>query len=397
MIIKPKMRGFICTTAHPAGCAQNVYDQIAYVKSKGPIQGAKNVLVIGSSTGYGLASRIAAAFGSGSKTIGVFFERPAADNRTATAGWYNTAAFEEKAAEAGLYSRSINGDAFSNAVKQETVELIKKDLGKVDLVIYSLASPRRTDPVTGETYNSVIKPIGNAFCNKTVNFHTGEVTNVSIEPATDTEIEQTLRVMGGEDWQLWMEALKNADVLEKDAITVAYSYIGPEVTHAIYKNGTIGKAKEHLEATAKSITDNMKDLGIKAYISINKALVTQSSSAIPVVPLYISILYKVMKSKGLHEGCIEQAYRLLRSFLYAPSLKLDDSGRIRIDDLEMEKDVQEEVTQLWNTIDTQTINDTSDIQGYRDEFLKLFGFGFSSLDYDEDTDSMKDIPGIKMV
>jgi len=392
MIIKPKTRGFICTTAHPEGCRQNVKEQINYIKGKEPIKGPKKVLVIGASTGYGLASRITAAFGCGADTIGVFFEKPAEDKRTATAGWYNMAAFEEEAKKAGLYSKSINGDAFSDAIKEKTIELIKKDWGKVDLVIYSLASPRRTHPKTGEVFNSVIKPIGKPYTNKTVNFHNGEVSEVTIEPATDDEIRQTVAVMGGEDWEMWMKALKSADVLSNGVITVAFSYIGPELTHAVYKNGTIGKAKEHLEASSRSITDLLQDIGGKAYISVNKALVTQSSSAIPVVPLYISLLFKTMKEKGIHEGCIEQLYRLFAERLYADTLQLDEDGRIRLDDWEMRDDVQNEVSKLWSMINSENIEDLSDIKGYREDFFKLFGFGLPGINYDEECNEKVDIP-----
>jgi len=387
MIIKPKTRGFICTTSHPEGCAQNVKEQIGYVKSKGAINGPKKVLVIGASTGYGLASRISAAFGCGADTIGIFFERTSEGKRTATAGWYNMAAFEQEAKKAGLYSKSINGDAFSDNIKEKTIELIKKDLGKIDLVVYSLASPRRTHPKTGEVFNSVIKPIGKTYKNKTVNFHTGEVSDVSIEPASDDEINQTVAVMGGEDWQMWMEALKAAGVLSDGATTVAYSYIGPELTHAVYKDGTIGKAKDHLDACSKNITNMLKDINGKAYISVNKALVTQSSSAIPVVPLYISLLYRVMKEKETHEGCIEQMYRLFAQRLYADTLELDEEGRIRLDDFEMKEDVQNEVSKLWNTISTENLEDITDIKGYREEFFKLFGFGLPGVNYDEECDA----------
>lgn len=394
MIIKPKTRGFICTTAHPEGCKQNVKEQINYIKSKDPIKGPKKVLVIGSSTGYGLAARITAAFGCGADTIGVFFEKPAEDKRTATAGWYNMAAFEEEAKKAGVYSKSINGDAFSDSIKEKTIELIKKDWGKVDLIIYSLAAPRRTHPKTGEVFNSVIKPIGNPYTNKTVNFHTGEVSEITVEPATEDEIKQTVAVMGGEDWEMWIEALKAAGVLADGAITVAFSYIGPELTHAVYKNGTIGKAKEHLEASAKNITNLLKDIDGKAYISVNKALVTQSSSAIPVVPLYISLLFKIMKEKGIHEGCIEQLYRLFAERLYADTLLLDNEGRIRLDDFEMREDVQNEVAKVWSMVNTENIDEITDIKGYREDFFKLFGFGLSGINYDEECSEKVDIPDL---
>jgi enoyl-[acyl-carrier protein] reductase/trans-2-enoyl-CoA reductase (NAD+) len=389
MIIKPRMRGFICTTAHPVGCEENVKRQIEYVKDQGPVSaGPKNVLVIGASMGFGLSSRIAAAFGSGANTIGIIFDKPAEEGRTGTAGYYNTVAFERAAREAGLIAEHINGDAFSNEVKQQTIALIKEKLGgKVDLVVYSLASPRRTEPETGETYTSVLKPIGQDYSNKTVNFHSGQVTDVEIQAATEEEITSTVKVMGGEDWQLWMDALLDAGVLAEGATTVAYSYIGPEITHSIYREGTIGRAKDHLEATAHVLADKLKPIGGRAYVSVNKALVTQSSSAIPVVPLYISLLFKVMKEKGIHEGTIEQMVRLFSARLYSgDQLPLDEKGRIRIDDWEMREDVQAFVAELWPKVDTDNLSELSDIEGYREEFYKLFGFGFDNVDYEADVD-----------
>ena len=394
MIIKPKTRGFICTTSHPEGCAQNVREQINYVKSKGPINGPKKVLVIGASTGYGLASRVVAAFGSGADTIGIFFEKPAADNRTATAGWYNMAAFDGEANKAGIYSKSINGDAFSDTIKEQTIELIKKDWGKVDLIIYSLAAPRRIHPQTGEVFNSVIKPLEKAYTNKTVNFHSGEVSEVTIEPASEDEVRQTVAVMGGEDWEMWLKALKGAGVLADGAVTVAFSYIGPELTHAVYKEGTIGKAKDHLDASSKNITNMLKEIDGKAYISVNKALVTQSSSAIPVVPLYIALLYKVMKEKGTHEGCVEQLYRLFSERLYSNDLVLDEEGRIRLDDFEMKEDVQNDVSKLWSIVNTENIEELSDLKGYKDDFFKLFGFEIPDINYDKECNENVNIPGI---
>ena len=394
MIVKPKTRGFICITAHPDGCAKNVKEQIDYVKSKGAIEGPKNVLVIGASTGYGLASRIAAAFGSKASTIGVFFEKPSAENKTGSAGWYNTAAFDKYAKAEGLYSKSINGDAFSNEIKEKTIDLIKKDLGKVDLVVYSLASPRRTHPVTGEVFNSVLKPIGQTFTNKTVDFHNGVVTDVTIEPANEEEIKQTVAVMGGEDWEIWMNALKSAGVLADGVQTVAYSYIGPSLTHAVYKDGTIGGAKNHLDATAKSLTENLKDVNGKAYVSVNKALVTQASSAIPVVPLYISLLFKIMKAKGTHEGCIEQIYRLYAENLYSSSINLDEAGRIRIDDWEMRDEIQAEVATAWEKVTTENLDSLSDIKGYRTDFFNLFGFEFDGIDYEADVEVNVEIEGL---
>lgn len=384
MIIKPRVRGFICTTAHPTGSAANVQEQIDYVKKQRPINGPKKALVIGASTGFGLASRISLAFGSGADTIGLFFERPAAEGRTGTAGWYNTAAFTQAARDAGRYAANINGDAFSNEVKQETIELIRKQLGQVDVVVYSLASPRRIHPDTGETFNSVLKPLEKSYTNKTVNFHSGEVNDITLEPASEDEIRQTVAVMGGEDWEMWINALREAGVLADDATTVAYSYIGPEVTHAIYREGTIGKAKEDLEATAKRLNQDLSKTGGRAIISVNKALVTQASSAIPIVPLYISLLYKKMKEAGTHEGCIEQMYRLFADNLYGNEANIDDQGRIRMDNLEMHEDIQASINALWSDISTDNLADISDIEGYRKEFYRLFGFEMDGVNYEED-------------
>lgn len=396
MIIEPRMRGFICLTAHPKGCEQNVKNQIAHVKSKGPIDGAKKVLVIGASTGFGLASRITSAFGCDAATIGVFFEKPASEGKTASPGWYNSAAFENEAAKAGLYAKSINGDAFSNEVKQQTIDLIKADLGQVDLVIYSLASPVRLHPATGVLHRSVLKPIGATFSNKTVDFHTGNVSQVTIEPANQEDIDNTVVVMGGEDWAMWMDALKNAGVLADGAMTIAYSYIGPEVTEAVYRKGTIGRAKDHLEATAFDITESLKDIKGKAYVSVNKALVTQASSAIPVIPLYISLLYKIMKAEGIHEGCIEQMQRLYSDRLYSGNeIPVDEKGRIRIDDWEMREDVQKQVAELWLKSTTESLPELGDLAGYKQDFLNLFGFGFSGVDYLEDTNELIKVSSIK--
>jgi len=394
MIIKPKIRGFICTTAHPQGCGAHVREQIDYVKEKGPISGCpKRVLVIGASTGYGLASRIVPAFAGGAATIGVFFEKPAEANRTASAGWYNSVAFEEEAREEGLYAKSINGDAFSDAIKEQTIALIKADLGQVDAVIYSLASPRRTHPRTGVTYSSTLKPVGEPFTAKTVNTDKGQVTDITIEPASEQEIADTVTVMGGEDWEMWIDALSAAGVLAEKAITVAYSYIGPDLTWAIYRNGTIGKAKEDLEATVQRLRQKLSPLGGGAYVSVNKALVTQASSAIPVVPLYISLLYKVMKAEGTHEGCIEQIQRLFADRLYANGApELDEGGRIRIDDWEMRPNIQKSVADLWPQVTTENLEGLSDIAGYRTEFLKLFGFGLSGVDYDAEVEPIAPLP-----
>jgi len=395
MIIEPRMRGFICLTAHPDGCAQNVKNQIEYVKSKGHIDGAKKVLVIGASTGFGLASRITSAFGSGAGTIGVFFEKPPSEGKTATPGWYNSAAFETEAQKSGLYAKSINGDAFSNEVKQQTIDLIKADLGQVDMVIYSLASPVRMHPVTGVLHRSVLKPIGQTFSNKTVDFHSGLVSQVTIEPANQDDIDNTVVVMGGEDWKMWIDALKNAGVLANGATTIAYSYIGPEVTEAVYRKGTIGRAKDDLEATAFKITNDLKSLNGNAYVSVNKALVTQASSAIPVIPLYISLLYKIMKAEGVHEGCIEQIQRLFEQRLYTgKEVPTDDKGRIRIDDWEMRDDIQDRIKTLWEKATTENLSEIGDLAGYKQDFLNLFGFGFEGVDYNVDTNELVKIPSI---
>lgn len=396
MVIEPRMRGFICLTSHPAGCEQNVINQIEYVKSKGQIDGPKKVLVIGASTGFGLASRITSAFGSNASTIGVFFEKAPQEKKTASPGWYNSAAFQDQAKKAGLYAKSINGDAFSEEVKNKTIDLIKADLGKIDLVIYSLASPVRTHPVTGVTHRSVLKPIGNTFTNKTVDFHTGIVSDITITPSNEEDIENTVAVMGGEDWEMWIDALIKADVLAENAMTVAYSYIGPGLTEAVYRKGTIGRAKDHLEATAFQISDKLKGLHGKAYVSVNKALVTQASSAIPVIPLYISLLYKTMKEKGIHEGCIEQIQRLFNERLYtSQNIPTDENGRIRIDDWEMREDIQQEVAALWLDATTETLPELGDLQGYKSDFLNLFGFGISGVDYAEDVNEIVEIEGLQ--
>ena len=396
MIIAPKIRGFICTTAHPEGCAKHVADQIAVVKSRGPIvNGPKKVLVIGSSTGYGLASRIAAAFGSNAATIGVFFEKPAEADRCGTAGWYNSAAFEKEALAAGLYAKSFNGDAFSDAMKATVIDAIKADLGQVDCVIYSLASPRRTHPKTGEVFKSVLKPIGStAFTNKNLNTSNGVVNEVTIEPASEDEIAQTVAVMGGEDWGMWIDALQSAGVLANGVQTVAYSYIGPECTWAIYKNGTIGKAKEDLERVQRALDTKLASLGGKAWVSVNKALVTQASSAIPVVPLYISLLYKVMKAEGTHEDCIEQMDRLFRERLYGGTPRPDEAGRIRVDDWEMAPAVQSLIAQRWEEVSTENLAALADFAGYQSSFLRLFGFGLEGVDYDADVDTATVVPSL---
>jgi enoyl-[acyl-carrier protein] reductase/trans-2-enoyl-CoA reductase (NAD+) len=395
MIIEPRMRGFICLTSHPKGCEQSVINQINYVKSKGAIDGPKKVLVIGASTGFGLASRITSAFGSNAATIGVFFEKAPAEGKTASPGYYNSLAFQAQAEKAGLYAKSINGDAFSNEVKKQTIDLIKADLGQIDLVIYSLASPVRQHPVTGVLHRSVLKPIGDTFSDKTVDFHTGIVSEVTITPCSDEDIANTVQVMGGEDWKIWTDALLNAGVLAEGAMTVAYSYIGPDVTEPVYRKGTIGMAKEHLEATAFEITEDLAKIGGKAFVSVNKALVTQASSAIPVIPLYISLLYKIMKAKGSHEGCIEQIQRLYSERLYTNGeIPVDEKGRIRIDDWEMDEAVQKEVAELWKGATTENLPAIGDLNGYKSDFLNLFGFGFDGVDYAAEANEMVEIPGL---
>jgi enoyl-[acyl-carrier protein] reductase/trans-2-enoyl-CoA reductase (NAD+) len=384
MIIKPKVRGFICVTTHPEGCKQNVLEQINYVKTRGEIDNSpKKVLIIGSSTGYGLASRIVASFGCRAATIGIYFERPAMDDRPATAGFYNARALDEFSKAEGQISESINGDAFSDEVKGETIALIRKKLSKVDCVIYSLASPRRTDPVSGEVYKSVLKPIGSVFSGKTVNTDTEQVLEIAIDPATEEEIEATRKVMGGEDWERWMDQLIEADVLAENVKTCAYSYIGPEVTWPIYANGTIGRAKNHLEQSAKTIQNKLKNLQGRAMISVNKSAVTQASSAIPVVPLYNSILFKIMKEKKIHEGCVEQMYRLFSSHFDS---NWDERGRIRLDNLEMRDDVQREIRAIWPRISTANLRELSDFGGYYQDFLRLFGFSVGGANYDRDVE-----------
>lgn len=383
MIIEPKIRGFVCITAHPEGCAKKVAQEIAIAKASPIKSGPKKVLVIGASTGYGLSSRVTAAFSCEASTLGVFFERPSSNGKPASAGWYNTVAFEKEATAVGLYAKSINGDAFSNEIKANVIQTIKEDWGTVDCVIYSLASPKRIDPTTGNTYKSCLKPIGSSFNNTSLDTNKGLIESVSIEPANEEDIENTIKVMGGEDWELWMEALSQAGVLTPKTKTVAYSYIGPEVTWPVYKNGTIGTAKLDVERASRTIS---KKYGIEAYVSVNKAVVTQASSAIPVVPLYISILFKIMKAKGTHEGCIEQIVRLFKDRLYEGDLNLDQDGRIRVDDWEMDSEVQAEVASIWPSVTTENLRDVSDFNAYQKEFLELFGFGLDGIDYSKDVE-----------
>ena len=391
MIIAPKVRGFICINSHPTGCAANVQAQIDYIKAQpGYVDGPKNVLVIGSSTGYGLASRITAAFGYGAKTLGVFFEKPPKAKKTGSAGYYNAAAFDQAAKDAGLYAKSINGDAFSDECKAKTIELIKEDMGKVDLVIYSLASPRRTDPVSGEVFNSTLKPIGNSYTAKNLNTDTKVVGEVTVEPANEEEIANTVKVMGGEDWERWMSALADADVLDEGVQTVAYTYLGEKLTWPIYGHATIGKAKEDLDRAASALRDSLKGLNGNASVGVLKAVVTQASSAIPVMPLYLAVLFKVMKAEGTHEGCIEQLDRLYRECLYTDTPRLDDALRMRVDDLELTPEVQSKVEAIWPQVTTESLDELSDFAGYQDEFLKLFGFGVDGVDYDAEVSPLVD-------
>lgn len=387
MIIKPMLRSNMCFTSHPEGCDKIVKEQIDYVKTLPVIEGVKNVLVIGASTGYGLSSRICATWQMKANTIGIFFERNAEGTRTASAGLYNSVAFEKYAAETGNKHYSINGDAFSHEIKKQTIDLIKKELGKIDLVVYSIASPKRTNPDTGEVTASFLRTIGEPFNTNTLNINTGKLTQISLNPATEEEIAKTVYVMGGEDWKLWLKALQKSDVLADGVKTVAYSYIGPKQTAPIYRNGTIGKAKEDLEKTAHELCKELEEIHGKAYVSINKGLVTQASSAIPAVPLYISILYKVMKNKGLHEKCIQQISRLFKDFLYnRAGVPTDEEGRIRIDDWEMRDDVQSEISKIWDEISDETVSKYCDIAGFQEEFFQLFGFGVPGVDYEKDSD-----------
>lgn len=400
MIIQPRVRGFICTNAHPVGCAAHVREQIDYVKSMvksmPPVEaGPKKVLVIGASTGYGLASRISAAFGSGAATLGLFFEKPGTEKKTGSAGYYNSAAFQKEARAAGLYAESINGDAFSDELKQQTIDKIKADLGQVDLVVYSLASPRRTDPKTGVTYNSTLKPIGDAVTRKTLDTNKNEVSEVTIEPANEEEIANTIKVMGGEDWELWIDALADAGVLAEGCKTVAYTYIGKEITWPLYGQATIGKAKEDLDRAGHLLNTKLQQTGGEARVAVLKAVVTQASSAIPIMPLYLALLFRLMKERDVHEGCIEQVFGLFTDCMYAeePELDtlLDDKQRWRMDGKELDDDIQDAVTELWDQATTENLNDISDYAGYQAEFLKLFGFGIEGVDYEADVNPVVEL------
>ncbi len=390
MIIKPKTRGFICTTTHPTGCEANVNEQIERVKADGSIDnGPEKVLVIGASTGYGLASRITAAFGSGAATLGVFLEKPATEKKPGSAGWYNSAAFEKAAHEAGLYAKSINGDAFSNEMRAKAIDIIKQDLGKIDLVVYSLASPVRKLPDTGETIRSALKPIGETYRATAIDTSKDEIIQAEVEPASEEEIKNTVTVMGGEDWELWMAALKDAGVLADGVKTVSYSYIGTDITWPIYWHGALGKAKEDMDRAAAALRSSLSDLNGDASVAVLKSVVTQASAAIPVMPLYIAMSFKIMKELDIHEGCIEQINRMFRTQLYkAGGAELDDASRIRMDDWELRDEVQDKVKALWPEVTSDNLFQLTDYQGYKDEFLKLFGFGIDSIDYEAEVDTL---------
>ena len=394
MIIKPKVRGFMCITTHPVGCEANVKGQIDYIKSQQPIDGPKRVLVIGSSTGYGLAARIGAAFGGGASTLGIFFEKEGTEKKTGTAGWYNSAAFHKFAEQENLYAKSINGDAFSDEIKQKTIDTIKEDLGKVDLVIYSLASPRRQHPKTGEVFNSTLKPIGKDVTLRGINTDKEEIQEFSLEAASEEDISNTVTVMGGEDWQMWMDALAEADVLADGAKTAAFTYVGEKATWDLYWDGTIGQAKKDLDKKVVGIREKLATNGGDARVAVLKAVVTQASSAIPIMPLYLSLLFKAMKEDGSHEGCIEQLYRLYSECIYNDSPRLDEEGRLRVDELELRPEIQDKVSAAWAKVTTDNLSELTDFTGYRQEFLKLFGFGLDGVDYDADVDPVVKIKNL---
>lgn len=388
MIIKPKIRGFICTTTHPVGCEANVKEQIDYTKAQGPIANApKRVLVVGASSGYGLSSRIAAAFGGGAATIGVFFEKPGTEKKPGTAGWYNSAAFDKFAKQEGLYSKSLNGDAFSHEAKQKTIDLIKQDLGQIDMVVYSLASPVRKLPDSGELVRSSLKPIGETYTSTAVDTNKDQLIEASVEPATEQEIQDTVTVMGGEDWELWINALNDAGVLAEGCKTVAYSYIGTELTWPIYWEGALGKAKMDLDRAANELNQTLAAKGGSANVAVLKSVVTQASSAIPVMPLYIAMVFKKMREEGVHEGCMEQIHRMFTQRLYqadGSEPAVDSERRLRLDDLELREDIQQHCRDLWPQITTHNLTELTDYNEYKAEFLKLFGFGVDGVDYDAD-------------
>jgi enoyl-[acyl-carrier protein] reductase/trans-2-enoyl-CoA reductase (NAD+) len=395
MIIQPKVRGFMCTTAHPTGCKAHVKEQIEYVKAQGAIaNGPKRVLVLGASTGYGLASRITAAFACGASTIGVFFEKEGTEGRSGSAGWYNSAAFHQYADEAGLYAKSFNGDAFSTAMKEKVIAEIKADLGQIDLVVYSLAAPRREHPVTGVIHKSTLKPISGPVTATTLDTDKKLIKTVSLDKATQEEIDDTVAVMGGEDWQMWIEALNEAGVLADNCQASAYTYLGEKITWDIYWDGTIGAAKKDLDHRVKAIDALLKKKGGRAYVSVLKALVTQASSAIPIMPLYLALLFKVMKEQNVHEGCIEQIYGLFNECLYVDTPDVDEANRLRMDGKELQPAIQEAVTKLWPQVTSENIDELTDFKGYHEDFLKLFGFGLKGVDYSADVNPVVDIPNL---
>ena len=394
MIIKPRVRGFMCITTHPTGCEANVINQINYIKSQPAIEMPKRVLVIGSSTGYGLAARISAAFGGGASTLGIFFEKPGTDRKPGTAGWYNSAGFHKMADQEGLYAKSINGDAFSNEIKQKTIETIKQDLGQVDLVIYSLAAPRRQHPVTGEVFNSTLKPVGKNISMRGINTDKEEIQEFSMDAASQQEIDDTVAVMGGEDWQMWMDALAEAGVLADGAKTTAFTYIGEKITWDLYWDGTIGQAKKDLDARVIGIREKLAAHGGDARVSVLKGVVTQASSAIPIMPLYLAMLFKEMKNRGTHEGCIEQLYRLFTECLYSDSPRTDEVGRMRVDELEMDPEVQAAVAAAWSEISTENLISSTDFKGYKQDFLNLFGFELDGVDYQAEVDPQVEISNL---
>ncbi|BAJ02962.1 enoyl-ACP reductase FabV [Shewanella violacea] len=388
MIIKPKTRGFICTTTHPIGCEANVLEQINITKAKGTLKnGPKKVLVIGSSSGYGLSSRITAAFGSGAATLGVFFEKPGTERKSGTAGWYNSAAFDKLAKAEGLYSKSLNGDAFSHEAKQKAIDIIKADLGQVDMVVYSLASPVRKLPDSGELIRSALKPIGETYTATAVDTNKDLIIETSVEPASEQEIQDTVTVMGGEDWELWLAALSEAGVLADGCKTVAYSYIGTELTWPIYWHGALGKAKMDLDRAAKALDEKLSATGGSANVAVLKSVVTQASSAIPVMPLYIAMVFKKMRKEGLHEGCIEQINRMFAERLFredGEAPQVDDANRLRLDDWELKEEIQQYCRDQWPLVTTENLSELTDYREYKEEFLKLFGFGIASVDYELD-------------
>lgn len=392
MIVKPRIRGFICTTAHPSGCAAHVNEQIEYVRAQGSLDaGVRNVLVLGASGGYGLASRIVAGFGCGAATLGVSYEKPPSESKTATAGWYNNIAFEEAARAEGLYARTLDGDAFSDAMKAQVIDVVREELGPIDMVVYSLASPVRVHPKTGELHRSTIKPLGEPVHIKSLNVDKGEVHEVDLEPASEEETRATVAVMGGEDWEMWIDALHEAGVLAPGFRTVAYTYIGSELTWPIYWKGTLGKAKEDLDRAARELRERLQGLDGDARVATLKAIVSQASAAIPVVPLYVSILFRVMKEQGVHEDCIAHVHRLFATQLAQgrerpEAMNLDEEGRIRLDDVELSTPVQDEVRRRWPLVTTDNLSELADLPGFREDFLKIFGFGIDGVDYEADQD-----------